>query len=78
MVATACVASSFATLISSALLAAAMLSCTCYLLLGAVSQVAYRVGRTMFETSGLPRHLVDHCNAMDEVWLPTGEWCDPI
>jgi len=30
-------------------------------------EVVYRVGRTMYETAGLPRHLVDHCNAMDEV-----------
>lgn len=34
-------------------------------------QIVYRVGRTMFETSSLPQHLVDHCNAMDEVWVPT-------
>eukprot|EP00877_Chromochloris_zofingiensis_P000172 jgi/Chrzof1/10155/Cz04g31010.t1 len=33
--------------------------------------VAYRVGRTMFETAGLPAHLVKHCNAMDEIWVPT-------
>lgn len=33
--------------------------------------IAYRVGRTMFETSSLPRHLVDHANDMDEVWVPT-------
>jgi hypothetical protein len=25
----------------------------------------------MFETAGLPHHLVDHCNAMDEIWVPT-------
>jgi hypothetical protein len=30
-------------------------------------EVVYRVGRTMFETAGLPEHLVAHCNAMDEV-----------
>ncbi|KAF6262613.1 hypothetical protein COO60DRAFT_599783 [Scenedesmus sp. NREL 46B-D3] len=33
--------------------------------------VVYRVGRTMFETNSLPRHLVEHCNSMDEVWVPT-------
>jgi hypothetical protein len=36
-----------------------------------VLQITYRVGRTMFETAGLPEHLVKHCNAMDEVWVPT-------
>ncbi|GBF99949.1 hypothetical protein Rsub_12642 [Raphidocelis subcapitata] len=35
------------------------------------SGVVYRVGRTMYETAGLPKHLVEHCNAMDEVWVPT-------
>lgn len=30
--------------------------------------MAYRIGRTMFETSGLPDHLRDHCQKMDEVW----------
>lgn len=34
-------------------------------------QVAYRIGRTMFETASLPQHLVQHCNAMDEVWVPS-------
>lgn len=38
---------------------------------GGVLQITYRVGRTMFETAGLPEHLVKHCNAMDEVWVPT-------
>ncbi|KAF8056240.1 hypothetical protein HT031_006428 [Scenedesmus sp. PABB004] len=33
--------------------------------------VTYRIGRTMFESDGLPAHLVEHCNAMDEVWVPT-------
>eukprot|EP00879_Flechtneria_rotunda_P016710 GHRR01017487.1.p1 GENE.GHRR01017487.1~~GHRR01017487.1.p1 ORF type:complete len:576 (+),score=143.08 GHRR01017487.1:1338-3065(+) len=33
--------------------------------------VVFRVGRTMFETNSLPQHLVDHCNAMDEIWVPT-------
>ena len=33
--------------------------------------VAYVVGRTMFETAGLPRRLAARCNAMDEVWVPT-------
>eukprot|EP00195_Chlamydomonas_chlamydogama_P006392 CAMPEP_0202898984 /NCGR_PEP_ID=MMETSP1392-20130828/7351_1 /ASSEMBLY_ACC=CAM_ASM_000868 /TAXON_ID=225041 /ORGANISM="Chlamydomonas chlamydogama, Strain SAG 11-48b" /LENGTH=663 /DNA_ID=CAMNT_0049585063 /DNA_START=247 /DNA_END=2238 /DNA_ORIENTATION=+ len=31
----------------------------------------YRVGRTMFETSTLPRHLSDHVNQFDEVWVPS-------
>jgi hypothetical protein len=34
-------------------------------------QVVYRIGRTMFETASLPQHLVQHCNAMDEVWVPS-------
>jgi hypothetical protein len=34
-------------------------------------QVVYKVGRTMFETNSLPKHLVEHCNSMDEVWVPT-------
>ncbi|KAI8475933.1 MAG: hypothetical protein J3K34DRAFT_517089 [Monoraphidium minutum] len=38
---------------------------------GGAEEVAYRVGRTMYETAGLPQHLVDHCNDMDEVWVPT-------
>jgi hypothetical protein len=25
----------------------------------------------MFETASLPKHLVEHCNSMDEVWVPT-------
>uniref|UniRef100_A0A383VNX1 Glycosyl transferase family 1 domain-containing protein n=1 Tax=Tetradesmus obliquus TaxID=3088 RepID=A0A383VNX1_TETOB len=33
--------------------------------------VVYKVGRTMFETASLPKHLVAHCNSMDEVWVPT-------
>lgn len=33
--------------------------------------ITYRIGRSMFETAGLPAHLVQHCNAMDELWLPT-------
>ena len=37
----------------------------------AALQVAYRIGRTMFETDSLPQHLVQHCNAMDEVWVPS-------
>lgn len=34
-------------------------------------QVAYKIGRTMFETATLPKHLVTHCNQMDEIWVPT-------
>jgi hypothetical protein len=33
--------------------------------------VAYKVGRSMFETAGLPAHLVEHANAMDELWVPS-------
>ena len=29
------------------------------------------VGRTMFETDGLPVDWLDRCNAMDEVWVPS-------
>lgn len=29
------------------------------------------VGRTMFETDGLPFGWADRCNAMDEVWVPS-------
>jgi glycosyltransferase involved in cell wall biosynthesis/tetratricopeptide (TPR) repeat protein len=29
------------------------------------------VGRTMFETDGLPAEWRDQCNAMDEVWVPS-------
>jgi glycosyltransferase involved in cell wall biosynthesis len=36
-----------------------------------VCPMTAQVGRTMFETNGLPQHLVDHCNTMDEVWVPT-------
>lgn len=32
---------------------------------------AFRVGRSMFETDGLPAHLAAHCAAMDEVWVPS-------
>jgi len=31
----------------------------------------YNVGRTMFETDGLPPGWRDRCNAMDEVWVPS-------
>jgi hypothetical protein len=34
-------------------------------------RVLFRIGRTMFETDGLPQHLVRHVQAMDEVWVPT-------
>jgi glycosyltransferase involved in cell wall biosynthesis/tetratricopeptide (TPR) repeat protein len=29
------------------------------------------VGRTMFETDGLPREWVARCNALDEIWVPS-------
>jgi glycosyltransferase involved in cell wall biosynthesis/tetratricopeptide (TPR) repeat protein len=29
------------------------------------------VGRTMFETTGLPKEWVERCNLMDEVWVPS-------
>jgi glycosyltransferase involved in cell wall biosynthesis/Tfp pilus assembly protein PilF len=29
------------------------------------------VGRTVFETNSLPEEWVKHCNAMDEIWVPT-------
>jgi glycosyltransferase involved in cell wall biosynthesis/tetratricopeptide (TPR) repeat protein len=29
------------------------------------------VGRTMFETDGLPAEWRDRCNAMDEIWVPS-------
>jgi hypothetical protein len=31
-------------------------------------QLAY-VGMTTFETEGLPKHWVEPCNAMDEIWV---------
>lgn len=32
---------------------------------------ALNIGRTMFETDSLPPHWVQHCNEMDELWLPS-------
>ena len=29
------------------------------------------IGRTMFETDSLPKDLVDICNTMDEIWVPS-------
>lgn len=29
------------------------------------------IGRTMFETDGLPADWVQRCNSMDEIWVPT-------
>lgn len=37
-----------------------------------VRGAAYMVGRTMFETDGLPPEWVARCNEMDEIWVPTG------
>ncbi|NTW38230.1 MAG: glycosyltransferase, partial [Syntrophobacteraceae bacterium] len=31
----------------------------------------FNIGRTVFETDRLPSDWVSHCNAMDEVWVPT-------
>jgi glycosyltransferase involved in cell wall biosynthesis len=30
-----------------------------------------RIGRTMFETDGLPHDWAEKCNAMDEIWVPS-------
>jgi glycosyltransferase involved in cell wall biosynthesis len=30
-----------------------------------------RIGCTIFETDGLPRHWIAPCNSMDEVWVPS-------
>ena len=32
---------------------------------------AYRIGRTMFETSEIPKSWVEQCRHMDEIWTPT-------
>ena len=32
---------------------------------------SYVIGRYMFETDGLPRSWVSHCNTLDEVWVPS-------
>lgn len=37
------------------------------------SNVGYRVGRSMFETDGLPSHWLHGANALDELWV-TGEF----
>ena len=29
------------------------------------------VGRTMFETDGLPAEWVGRCEALDEIWVPS-------
>lgn len=31
----------------------------------------YRIGYTMLEVTGLPKEWVEHCNKMDEVWVPS-------
>lgn len=38
--------------------------------LGRVSDGGIHVGRTTFETNGLPAEWVTRCNAMDELWVP--------
>jgi hypothetical protein len=45
--------------------------CPCPARSAAQDRVLFRIGRTMFETDGLPQHLVRHVQAMDEVWVPT-------
>jgi glycosyltransferase involved in cell wall biosynthesis len=35
------------------------------------SNAFYHIGRTMFETDGLPADWVAKCNQMDEIWVPT-------
>jgi len=32
---------------------------------------AFRIGRAMFETDGMPPGWADQCNLMDEVWVPS-------
>jgi glycosyltransferase involved in cell wall biosynthesis/GT2 family glycosyltransferase len=39
--------------------------------LGRVQGAGHHVGRTTFETDGLPPEWVDRCNSMDEVWVPS-------
>eukprot|EP00602_Paraphysomonas_sp_CaronLab_P000321 CAMPEP_0185031604 /NCGR_PEP_ID=MMETSP1103-20130426/19159_1 /TAXON_ID=36769 /ORGANISM="Paraphysomonas bandaiensis, Strain Caron Lab Isolate" /LENGTH=1396 /DNA_ID=CAMNT_0027567171 /DNA_START=153 /DNA_END=4340 /DNA_ORIENTATION=- len=34
---------------------------------------SYMIGRYMYETNSLPRPWVNHCNNLDEVWVPS-EW----
>lgn len=36
-----------------------------------MSGPVHHVGRTMFETDGIPPSWVRHCNQMDELWLPS-------
>ncbi|MBO7435899.1 glycosyltransferase [bacterium] len=31
----------------------------------------YKIGYTMLEVTGLPKEWVEHCNKMDEVWVPS-------
>ena len=33
-------------------------------------QATFNIGRTMFETEGLPANWVARCNQMDEIWVP--------
>lgn len=33
----------------------------------------FAIGRTMFETDGLPKGWAERCNTMDEIWVPTSE-----
>jgi GT2 family glycosyltransferase/Flp pilus assembly protein TadD/glycogen synthase/SAM-dependent methyltransferase len=36
-----------------------------------VPQARYHIGRTTFETDGLPADWVQKCNLMDEIWVPS-------
>ena len=38
--------------------------------LGRIPGAGHHVGRTTFETDGLPPDWVERCNAMDEIWVP--------
>eukprot|EP00912_Choanoflagellata_sp_UC4_P000072 UC4_evm2s51 len=31
----------------------------------------YSIGRTMFETTSIPKEWVERCNEMDQIWVPT-------
>ena len=39
--------------------------------LGRVPGAGHHVGRTTFETDGLPPDWIDRCNSMDEIWVPS-------
>lgn len=35
------------------------------------TESSYVIGRYMFEVDGLPEAWVDHCNVLDEIWVPS-------